>query len=1046
MNKLIEYFAKQGIFVDLITVFVFVLGIFSLLSIRREVFPNISFDVITIVTPYPGASAESSERLISSPLELDLKEVDGIKKITSISREGGSTIILQLDPDQTTADEAKDDVQEVVDGFQELPEGAEDPIVTVAESKLQPVLEIALVGSTVTEEQMRETAKFLERKLELLGEVAKVEFNGLRDYEIRVEAHPEKLQRYRVSLQEIINAMNTRNVSIPGGTIEAAKNNGYQEMIVRTVGEYETAEDAGATVIRANAFAEPIRIRDVATVTKVLEEADRYYRVNASHSISLTVLKKEKADVINLVDNVKQQMEQLKPQINPDIAVTYINDSSFYVRRRISVLANNLLVGLGLVLLILSMILPWRVAAITAFGIPFSFFGALAAFYGFDISINLISMMGLIIVVGMLVDDAIVVTENAQRWREKGMSSMDAAIAGTKQIWAPVTVSVLTTMMAFAPLLFMSGIFGKFVRYIPMGVIIALGISLWECFFVLPHHLGRWIKDRESTPGSQRKGVFTRIWESTMEPLYAYVVRLVVRFRYLVLLAATGLLVGSAVFAVKKMDFILFPPGGVEVFQINFAAPNGSSLEYTLRKAKPIEQGLVDYERDVIDDFVLKVGEQRMGANDPNSKIGSEYGQAIVYLSPATEREIQAGDVIAELREQIGTPEGLDKVSFEQVSGGPPVGKPVDIGVRGKDYDDIMPVVKKIIAELKQIEGVTDLENSFVIGKKEIQIRLNDSEAAAAGLTMRTVGTAVRAAFEGVVATTIRQLDEEIDVRVSLTQKDRSSVAALDQIDVSNNRGQLVPLNRVTSQETTQGISVYRHEGNQRQVSVLAEVNTEITTSQEVNAKMRALMSQITEGHPDISIHFGGENEDTQESLQSLAKAFAFAVFGIILILILLFKNLYQPAIVGATIPLGFIGVIWTFFVHGKPLSFLGMIGIIALAGVIVNNAIVLVDFVNQLKAEGQDRFEAVRQAARIRLRPIFLTTVTTSAGILPTAYGWGGLDPFVVPIALSLGWGMVFGAFLTTLVVPALLVIVDDILQLLRRIFRSKRGASVTH
>ncbi|SMF07956.1 efflux RND transporter permease subunit [Pseudobacteriovorax antillogorgiicola] len=1038
MNKLIDYFAKQGIFVDLITVFVFVAGVVSILSIKREVFPNISFDIITVVTPYPGASAESSERLLTNPLEQDLKEVDGIKKMTSISREGGSTIILQLDPDQTTADDAKEDIQEVVDAFTELPEDAEDPIVTVLENKTTPAIEIALSGN-VSEDVLRSTAKFLEEELELLSDVAKIQFNGLRDYEVRVEAVPSKLRQYQVSLTDITNALARRNISTPGGTIDGSEETEFKEMIVRTIGEFEDASEVDETVIRTNVFADPIRIKDVAKVTTVFERVTRTYRTNGTGSISLTVLKKESGDVLDLVAEVKQRVEELMPQIDPSVQISYVNDTSFYVQRRISVLSNNLLVGLGLVLVVLSLILPWRVAAITAFGIPFSFLGAIAIFFGYDISINLISMMGLIIVVGMLVDDAVVVTENAQRFREKGFDPMEAAVKGTQQVWAPVTVSVLTTVMAFAPMLYMSGIFGKFIRYIPMGVIIALLISLWECFFVLPHHLGKWIRKEKSSDksGHAKGGVFVQTWEAYVQPFYSYVIYYVIKLRYLVILATVLFLGGSLFVAATKMDFVLFPKGGVETFIVNFETPNGTSLAKTTEVAEPIEKAIAETLPDsVLDDFIVRIGIQQKDANDPSSKVGTQYGQAFVYLTPATERDITAQQAIDMLREAVGKPAGVTKLSFEQISGGPPVGKPVNIGVRGKTYEAILPVVSKIQERLKEVEGVSDIESSYYLGKKEFHVRVKDAEAVAAGLTVFDIGRAVRASFEGLVPTTIRRLDEELDIRVTLTAEDRSRVETIDQILVPNVRSQLIPLGRVATIEETQGVSVFRHEANQRQVSVLAELDTAVSNSREVNAKMQPIVADILKDHPGIRANFGGENEDTNESMASLARAFGFAFFGILLILILLFKNLYQPMVIAATIPLGVVAVIWTFFFHGKPLSFLGMIGVIALAGVIVNNAIVLVDFVNQLVAEGVDRFSAVRQAARIRLRPIFLTTVTTTAGILPTAYGLGGLDPFVVPIALALGWGMTFGAFLTTLLLPALLVVTDDIREGVRKIF----------
>lgn len=972
MKRLISYFAQQGIFVDLITLFVFVSGLSALVGIKREVFPNISFDIITITTVYPGASAETIEKLITNPMEQDLNEVDGIKKMTSTSREGASMILLQLDPDQTTVSEAKEDIKEVLDRQQDLPEDAEDPVLRVAESKLTPVLEIGLNGD-VDETVLRKDAKFLEREIEKLREVAKVQFNGLRDYEIRVEANPAKLRQYSVSLSELMAALKRSNVSVPGGTIQASEINGFQETIVRTVGDFESEDDVANTVVRANVLAEPIRVKDVAQVSTDFEKETSIYRVNGERAVSITVLKKEKADVVDLVDNVKKKIEDLKPKFSPGVSVDFLNDASFYVRRRISVLSSNMLIGLALVLVVLSLVLPLRVALVTAFGIPFAFLGTIGIFYMADISINLVSMMGLIIVLGMLVDDAVVVTENAQRIREQGEPAMAAAIKGTQQIWAPVTVSVLTTIMAFAPMVFMSGIFGKFVKYIPIGVIIALFISLWECFFVLPHHVGKWIPDPK--PGSNKKahgGLFNSIWRSVFEPGYSFVIYHVMRFRWLVVFLSFVFIGGSLKFAKDHMDFVLFPPGGVEIFVINIDAPNGSSLEYTARMAEPIEKALKQFDNTVIDDYTLKIGAQQKDPNDPASKMGSEYGQVKVYLTPATERDITARQVIETLRESIGEPAGLKRIAFEQISGGPPVGKPVAIEVRGREYKAIMEAVDLVTKELSAIDGVVDIQNNYILGKKEIQIIVDTAEAAAAGLSVSDIGTAVRASFEGIVSTSIRKLDDEIDIRVSLTQKDRSQVATLDQIEVSNSRGQLIPLSRVIKKNESQSIAAFRHQANEREVAVVADVDTKTTNARKVSGIMQDKVAKILEAYPDITINFGGENEDTQESLQSLLKAFLFAFFGILLILILLFKNLYQPLVVAFTIPLGFVGVIWAFLLIKSHLA-LGMIGVIALGGVVVNNAIVLVDFINNLRARGKKSVLRLEKQPELGFVPFFL-------------------------------------------------------------------------
>ncbi|RME14856.1 MAG: efflux RND transporter permease subunit, partial [Bdellovibrio sp.] len=373
MKNLIAYFAKQKILVNIISIVVFVVGLYALTHIQRELFPNIAFDFIQVTTVYPGASAEEVERLVTSPIEQDLKEVDGVKKIMSISVQGQSLIYIQLDPDQTTSDEAKSDVQDVIDKMSDLPNEAEKPVVVSLESKLRPIVEVSLSGD-VSESVLREKAKLVQDKLEKIRSVAKVNFNGLRDYEIRVEALPQKLKQYHVSLNDLIFALKNQNLSIPGGVIEAIGPH-KKEMIVRTIGEYKSLEDIKKTVVRANELAESIRVGDVARVKRVFEKRKYYERTNGHPAIYLTVLKKEKGDAIQLVDDVKAVMEKMKPLLGDKIHVSYINDMSYFVRRRLKVLTNNLAIGLVLVVLILSLVLPSRIAFITAFGIPFSFLG-----------------------------------------------------------------------------------------------------------------------------------------------------------------------------------------------------------------------------------------------------------------------------------------------------------------------------------------------------------------------------------------------------------------------------------------------------------------------------------------------------------------------------------------------------------------------------------------------------------------------------------------------------------------------------------------------
>ena len=392
MNKLIEYFIKQGAFVNIVTVMVFLAGGWSLFNINREVFPNIQFDVITVTTAYPGGAAESLERLVTNPLEQALREVDGIKKMTSYSVEGQSVIALQLDPDQTTADEAKVDIDDVVSNITSLPDGAEDPKVTLMESKRRPVIDVTLSGD-VEEAELRKTAKFLERELEKISEVAQVDFNGMRDLEIRIEAHVDSLKKFRISLPELISAIQKNNINIPGG-VSSVTTGSSKEIIIRTIGEYQGVEDVEDTVIRANALGRSIRIKDVCTVTMTFAKEKYRYRTNGSRSLNLKVLRKEHRDAITLVNKVRQTIDEQKNKLNPAIEIGFINDVSYYVKRRLHVLTNNMAIGLVLVLVILALILPLPIALVTVFGIPFAFLAVVAIFHFGNISLNLVSNDG----------------------------------------------------------------------------------------------------------------------------------------------------------------------------------------------------------------------------------------------------------------------------------------------------------------------------------------------------------------------------------------------------------------------------------------------------------------------------------------------------------------------------------------------------------------------------------------------------------------------------------------------------------------------------
>lgn len=1042
MNRLIAFFVNRELFANLLTIILLVFGVFALSKIRREMFPNVTFDIITIDVVFPGASPEEVEKLIINPLEQDMNEVDGIKRLQSYAIEGSGRIVAVLDPDQTTEAEAKSDIQDVVDKFTDLPEDAETPVVTSVESKQTPVIEVT-VGGTDRDINLRQFAKDIEKELEKISAVAKVVPSALREKEVHVRAKPEMLARYRISLDEIISALKLQNLNIPGGVIEADPANGAKEILVRTLGELKNPEDIKNTIIRANDLGRSIRVSDVASVEYSLERPTVLMRTNGVPSINLTVLKKERADAINLVRDLRFKVDELKARYGNKVELNLVNDSSVYIVRRLGVLSSNLVVGLFLVLFILALVLPFRVALLVSVGIPFGFLGTMIVFYIYGFSINLISMIGLIIVAGMLVDDAIIVVDNAFRFMEEGYSPKEAAILGTQQVWPAVAASVGTTICVFIPMLMMSGIFGKFVRQIPLGVIIPLIISLIEAFFMLPAHIASWIKlpDPKNENKDRRKNVIARLlastnhtWENKILPAYIRSLESVLRIRYKALASVAAVFVFVIIFAVKKMDFVLFPPDGIEQFFIRVEAPVGTSLEETAELMRPIEAKIAEIPAIELNNYVTQVGLQMQDPNDPNRKMGSHLGQIAVFLTPEASRERLANEILESTRTSLGKVEGFVNLSFDKVNPGPPVGKAIDIGVRGDDYEKILPAVNKLKTIISEIEGASDVRDSYLAGKEEVHVQVNGSEAAAAGLNVAAIGITVRAAYEGVVASSIQELDDEIDIRVTLPSSSKTSIKTLENLEIPNRFGNLIPLRNIARFKKSSGVSIYSHEDNQRQVKVNADLDTKITNTSKVTPLLLEKTKLLENEFPGITFDFGGESEDTMESLQSLFEAFALSVALILLILVFLFQNLLQPLLVVLVIPLGIISALGAFYLHGLPISFMGMLGIIALGGVIVNNAIVFIDFVNFGRTKNLDLTASILEAAKLRARPILLTSLTTVCGLLPTAYGIGGMDRFVRPIALALGWGLVIGSILTAYVIPSSIAVTDDIRNYMKR------------
>ena len=1047
MLAIIEFFLRRSIFGNILTVILIGWGIYVGLTINREALPNIDFDIVLVTTVFPGASPEEVEKLITNPIEDQLKSVEGIKEIRSSSIENRSGITVIIDPDTKNPRKVVQDIRSAVDRVTDLPADVDKPLVLEITSSLTPVIEVSLFAdeNKIDYRTLREQAEILENALKQIDGVARIDRRGWLNREYIVKLDPIKIKNNYVGIEQILAGLKQRNINFPGGEVII---NGASQ-VLRTVGELLEPQDIENFFIRSNELGQGIRIRDVGKVVDGFEEPLYIYRTNGKIAIDLIVLKKEKGDIIRVVEEVKKVANNYKQKLPEGIEVEFINDLSYYVKRRLDVLFNNAISGFILVVGALFFFMGWRTALMVALAIPVSLGAALIIFNALGVTLNLISMVGMIIVVGILVDDAIVVSENFYRYLEEGYSTLEAAIKGTSEVVAPVFASVITTIVSFAPLLFVTGIFGKFLFTIPLVVIITLSASLFESFFILPSHLydiNKYASHENEIKGES--GYFYRFRKKIYEPALAWVIN----HRWQTLIALVVLFITSIVLQVTVGKFKLFT-GAIEAFIIKMKADPSTPLEDMDRFNQYISKYVETLPKEEIENFRTATGIVQQNPTDPFTKRGSNYAMAIIYLTPENKRKRSGEEIVNQVREEISWlldakfkdnanlkqnpykpkifPEfmnlsgKLENLQVDLIRGHPPTGKPVAIEIRGKDYDVLEKIGEEFKERLAKIKGVQNIDDDHELGKKEIHLKIDELTAAITGVSVENIALAVNTAFRGTAPTTIKKGTEEIDVRVRFDDSYHKNIQTINHIYVLNTMGQLIPIKPLVKFETKQGYVALNHIDADRSLIVLADIDEKTTTSAQVNKEIQKFMNQIIEKYPGYTVKLGGENKDTEESLESLRKALIVGVLVNFLILSSLFGSILLPFTILMTIPFAIIGVILAFIAHGQPISFLALVGFVGLSGVIVNGAIVMIDFAQSLRKNNPNMSieEVALKAGSMRLRAVILTTLTTVLGLLPTAYGIGGRDPFLVPLALAFAWGLMFSTLLTLFIIPILYI-----------------------
>lgn len=846
--------------------------------------------------------------------------------------------------------------------------------------------------------------------------VARLDQYGYLRREIVLEIDQGALVRYGIAAGDVVAAIRNRNIRATGGSFESYTS----EKNIVTLAQFERPEEVAEVIVRSDADGNVIRVGDVATLSDAFEPEKVRSRQNGKPGISYMVYKQQAADIIRTVRELRRRVGDFEARLPPGYEIVYTNDASRSVSNRLNVVMTNGMYGLVLVVMILALFLNLRIAIWVAMGIPVALLGTLFLLPMFGAYLDSIAMAAMILVIGIIVDDGTVLAESIWRQRELGASPLDAATNGTAAVFRPVLTTVITTALAFMPMLFMSGTLGDFIYVIPLVMVLALAVSFAEITVALPAHLISGARGRQAVVPAHKRNWFDRVRRG-FEPLLGTLLRL----RYAIV-ALSVVMLGSAFwYAARYMDFVLFPTQSSNTVFLTLEFPSGSSLDSTTEHLAKVEAIIAALPESELDSYVARIGSHsgiNLGANENWAMLG-------IYLTPFADRDRNADQIVEGLRAQLEEIPWLTHFNFIIDSGGPGVGRPVTIRVTGSDDARRAALTTEVVRLLSGIDGVKDIDRDDKLGKEQIRIDLDYLRLADAGLTVADISRNVRLAYDGEIVTSVRYGEEDVGFRVILERAARASTEALHDLLIRNPQGRFIALREIASFHTEPGPSNVYHFDNQRSVTVTADIEKGRTTPLLVT-ELIARQVDVEKNWPGMRLVVGGEAEESQASMGSLTIAFAAAAIGIYLVLLLLFNSMIQPLAVMVAIPFGLVGVIFAFAVHRQAMGFLAMLGVIGLVGIVVNDELILVNLINLKRREQPelDIREIVVKATSDRLRPILLTSITTVAGLLPMACGIGGSDPFAEPMALAMGYGILFATPITLVLLPSMITIQGDL------------------
>jgi len=1003
MSKLVEFFLNRPMLVKLIIITVFGAGLASAYFSKKEGFPEISLNKVLVQTLYPGASAGDVELNVTVPIEEALEEVEGIKEILSTSEEGISRIEIQADED-ASPEEFRSlfyEVDKAITGIDDFPNDLDGiPSISEFTSSDIPILEVAYTGSY---EQLKPYLENLKQRIKKIKGVASVNLIGLPDQEVQILVDPKLARQKMIDLKTIAAAIKKRNLEGSGGTLESF----LGEKKVVFLSKFKNCQDVLETNIKMGSEGYGVKLKEVATVKILPEDINLIVRNNGQRGASLIIKKTGSSDLVKTVDNIKDLLaEENLPQ---GVGSKIFLDQSSLTRDRLSLLIGNSLIGFVLVIIVLFIFFDLRTALWTAFGIPFTLFCMLIFLKVFGLSLNIISLAGFILIIGMIVDDAIVIAEKINDNKEQGFEPKQAGLEAVKKMWLPVLAASLTTMAAFSPIFSVGGFPGKFVWTIPLMVIVGLFFSLLESFFLLPVHLQH----------GQSEKVNKKRFIIKLEEKYVAVLRKVVKFRYLALFIFILILLYSAWFLKNFVHKDPFPQEAAEGFTIPITMPKGSSVDLAEQQLKVIEEILEELPEEELIGYSSRVGTKNERSTTERGSL-SNTAVIFVYLKPFSDRTRTAEQIIKSVRQQIAhqVVDKKIKININLTRLGPPLGRDFEIRLVSNNEALRSEVGQKIKNFLSSLKGVEDLESDEVEGKDELNLTLDYDFLARTDLTVEDVLTTLRIAFDGVIVTDLTTVDQKINFRLRLNEKARADSHFINDLPIMNKRGNLIKLRNFVTLEEKKARGIINHLDGKRLLTLWGNVNLKTTTPIEIMEKVENEFFSYKD-HQKLEISFSGQPVESKKIFAGLGLASLGALGGIFLLISLMFNSFSKSFLIMLTFPFLIIGLVFTVIVHSIPISMMAGVALVGLLGIVVNDSIVMVHTIVKNSQAGIIIKDDIIKGAVSRLRPVILTTITTVLGVLPTGYGLGGYDPFLSHMSLVLAYGLLFSTTITLFIVP---------------------------